>query len=350
MILMNIPKIFKKNKTMNFLSIGDIVVDAFIKLDIGEVVETNTGKKICIPFGEKVPFESVTELLGVGNSANASVAVSRLHINSGLLTHTGNDYYGHRNIEVLQKDNVMTDLVSTDNRKKTNYHYVLWHGDERTILINHEKYDYRIPEQLTSGKIKPKYIYLSSLGENTLEFHHQLSRYLSQHPDIKLVFQPGTFQIKFGTEVLAELYNQTEIFFCNKEEAIKILNAGEGHLDIEYLLKGLKDLGVTLPVITDGPNGSYTYDDSSDTKIIHIDIYPDIAPPVDRTGAGDAFASTFSAAKYLGLDNRTALMWGSINSMSVCQHVGAQEGLLTREILQNYLETKPATWEVETVN
>ncbi len=344
---MNIRDIFQKNNKIDFLSIGDIVVDAFIRLDVGEVIETGNSKKICVPFGEKVPFESVTELLGVGNSANASVAVSRLHINSGLLTHTGDDYYGHKNKEVLRVDDVNTSLVSTDAGKKTNYHYVLWHGDERTILINHEKYDYKIPEQLISGKIKPAYIYLSSLGENTLEFHHQLSLYLKRNPDIKLVFQPGTFQIKFGAIALADLYKRTEIFFCNKEEAIKILNAGEGHMDIQYLLDGLKKLGVRLPVITDGPHGSYTYDEGD--RIIHIDIYPDIATPVDRTGAGDAFASTFSAAKYLGLDNRTALMWGSINSMSVCQYVGAQEGLLSREKLENYLKTKPVGWEVETI-
>lgn len=347
MIFMNIKNIFQKNKNIDFLSIGDIVVDAFIRLDIGDIVETETGKKICVPFGEKVPFESVTELLGVGNSANAAVSISRLHINSGLLTHTGNDYYGHKNKEVLEKDNVITDLVYTDDGKKTNYHYVLWHGDERTILINHEKYDYVVPEKLIKSKIKPKYIYLSSLGENTLEFHHQLTKYLNQNPDIKLIFQPGTFQIKFGTMILSELYKNTEIFFCNKEEAVKILNAGEGNLNIEYLLKGLKDLGVKLPVITDGPHGSYTYDESD--KVIHIDIYPDIAPPVDRTGAGDGFASTFSAAKYLGLDNRTALMWGSINSMSVCQYVGAQEGLLSREKLENYLMTKPVGWDVEVI-
>lgn len=344
---MNISKIFQKNKNIDFLCIGDIVADAFIKIEASaEVVENNNGgKKICIPFGEKMPYESVTELLGVGNSANASVAVSRLHINSGLLTHTGNDYYGHKNKEVLEKDNINTSLMSMDDGKKTNYHYVLWHGNERTILINHEKYDYKVSEKLLKGKIKPKYIYLSSLGENTLGFHHEFSKYLKANPDIKLIFQPGTFQIKFGIENLKELYKRTEIFFCNKEESVRILEASQENTNMPYLLSGLRSLGVKLPVITDGPNGSYTYDEEG--KIIHIDIYPDIAPPVDRTGAGDAFASTFSAAKYLGMDNKTALMWGSINSMSVCQYVGAQTGLLSREKLENYLLTKPQHWEIE---
>jgi len=345
---MNIQNLFKKNKSMDFLSIGDIVVDAFIRLSAAEVIDNGHSKKICVPFGEKIPFDSVTELLGVGNSANASVAISRLHIDSGLLTHTGKDMYGEKNKEVLENDGVNTDLVSLDDGKKTNYHYVLWHGDERTILVNHEKYDYKVPQALKSGSIKPKYVYLSSLGESTLDFHLELNDYLNANPDIKLIFQPGTYQMKFGTEALADLYKKTEIFFCNKEEAIRILQIPETD-DISTLLSGLTGLGVKLPVITDGPHGSYTYDETTG-KIIHIAIYPDIAPPVDRTGAGDAFASTFSAAKYLGLDNKTALMWGSINSMSVCQHVGAQEGLLSREKLENYLLTKPQGWEIETIN
>jgi ribokinase len=348
MINMNIMNLFNKNKNMDFLSIGDIVVDAFIRIEASaEVVNNGDSKKICIPFGEKVPFESLKEVLGVGNSANASVSVSRLGIKSGLLTHTGDDYYGHKNVESLQKDKVNTEFVSIDNGKKTNYHYVLWHGDERTILINHEKYQYQIPALLKNKKVKPKYIYLSSLGENTLEFHLELSKYLQENPEIKLVFQPGTFQIKFGINNLKDIYSRTEIFFCNKEEAIKILNLPI-NTDIKELLLGLKNLGVVLPVITDGPLGSYTYDESG--KIIHIKIYPDIAPPVDRTGAGDAFASTFSAAKYLGLNNKTALMWGSINSMSVCQCVGAQEGLLSREKIDYYINNKPSEWNIETID
>jgi ribokinase len=336
-----------QNSKLDFLSIGDIVIDAFIKLSTAEVVDNSGSKKICIPFGEKVPFESVTEVFGVGNSANASIAFSRFSLASGLLSHTGNDYYGNKNKEVLEKDKVNTELLSIEDNKKSNYHYVLWYGNERTILINHEKYDYIIPEKLKTGQIKPEYIYLSSLGENTLEFHNELSAYLEQNPEVKLIFQPGTFQIKFGTENLKNLYKKTDIFFCNKEEAIKILNMQENHSDmsIKNLLLELRNLGVKLPVVTDGPNGAYTYDESN--EVIHIKIYPDIAPPVDRTGAGDAFASTFSAAKSLGLDNKTALMWGSINSMSVCQYVGAQEGLLSRDSLENYLKIKPIDFEVE---
>jgi sugar/nucleoside kinase (ribokinase family) len=69
--------------------------------------------------------------------------------------------------------------------------------------------------------------------------------------------------------------------------------------------------------------------------------YPDPAEPYDRTGAGDAFASTITAALALGENLETALRWAPINSMSVVQKLGAQAGLLNRDELQKYLDEAP---------
>jgi ribokinase len=76
-------------------------------------------------------------------------------------------------------------------------------------------------------------------------------------------------------------------------------------------------------------------------------LYPDPAPPVDRTGAGDAFASTFVAALAKGLSLEDALRWGPVNSMSVVQKVGAQAGLLTEKELHSYLQHAPEHYKPE---
>ncbi len=345
-----------ENRTLDLLAIGDTVVDAFIKLKIAEIKQENpeAQKQICMPFGDKVPFESMTELPAVGNSANAAVSAARLGLQSGLLSYVGADQNGEKSITHLQEDGVDVTYVHAVKNKKTNYHYVLWFNDERTILINHEKYEYEVPLNLPS----PRFIYLSSLGENTLSFHHQLSTYLDNHLDSKLVFQPGTFQIKFGTTELAELYKKTYIFFCNKEEAVRILNLNtEDDHTIRHLLLKLRTLGAKLPVITDGPAGAYTFDidiahiDSltidEHTPVVHMPIYPDPLPPLERTGAGDAFASTFTVAIAHGKSIRDALAWGSINSMSVCQDIGAQRGLLTEEKLIEWMQKAPTDWKAE---
>jgi ribokinase len=242
----------------------------------------------------------------------------------------------------LREEGVHTDYVKVHEGKLTNYHYVLRYGPERTILIKHEKFPYALPH----FEVPPRYIYFSSIGEHGLPHHFEIAQYVKEHPETKLVFQPGTFQIKLGAEKLKEVYEATEIFFCNKEEAQLILNTGEQSMS--KLLRAFKDLGPKLPVITDGPMGAYVIDEND--QAWHMPMYPDPVDPVDRTGAGDAFASTFTSAIALGLPPEQALAWGPINSMSVVQHIGAQKGLLTREQLLDYLKHAPATYTAKKID
>jgi sugar/nucleoside kinase (ribokinase family) len=72
-----------------------------------------------------------------------------------------------------------------------------------------------------------------------------------------------------------------------------------------------------------------------------LPTYPDPAPPTNRTGAGDAFSSTFTSAIILGKSVDQALMWGPVNSMSVVQKTGARAGLLTVKEILHYLVKAP---------
>lgn len=309
----------------DFIAIGDTVTDAFIRLKEAKINPEHS--TLTLAFGEKIPYESVEVIPAVGNSANAAVAASRLGLNASLVTHLGADKHGEEALARLKEEKVGTEYVAAEEGRKTNYHYVLWYGDDRTILVKHEKYEYKLPD---FGE--PKWLYLSSLGENTLDYHMQITQYLKAHPSINLAFQPGTFQVKLGYEKLKELYARTKIFFCNVKEAERLLSIDT--LGIEELLKRVKALGPEIVVITDGPKGAYGYDG---TKVYKQAPYPDPKPPFERTGAGDAFASTTVAALALGKDIPTALSWGAVNSMSVVQQVGAQKGLLSREELERCL-------------
>ncbi|MCA9363705.1 carbohydrate kinase family protein, partial [Candidatus Kaiserbacteria bacterium] len=239
----------------DFVAIGDITIDAFIQLskkDASVHVDEKTGrKKIEMNFGDKLPYENVTVVNAVGNAPNAAVAAHRLGLRSGLVTNLGHDRNGRDCLEALRREGVHTEFVTVHENAATNYHYVLRYGAERTILIKHEEYPYLLPE---FGEA-PRFLYFSSIGENGVELHHQIAAYLKQHPETKLAFQPGTFQIRLGYENLKDLYSVTEIFFCNKEEAQSILGTNEQ--DIPTLLREFKKLGPTMPVITDGPNGAF---------------------------------------------------------------------------------------------
>lgn len=321
----------------DFLAIGDTVTDAFIHLKLSSAhIEIDHGKReICMSFGDKVPYEDVYVVPAVGNSANASVSAARLGLTSALVSNVGDDYFGKECIMALEKEGVSTEFVKINEGMKTNYHYVLWYGDERTILIKHQPYTYMLPDI-----DDPKWIYLSSVGELALEFHKVLEKYLSEHPQVKLAFQPGTYQIGFGKDKLAGIYKRSDVFICNKEEAQRILNTLED--DPKKLLIMLNELGPKIVVITDGVKGAYAYDGK---RAWQMRLYPDPKPPLQRTGAGDAFSSTFVVALALGKDIREALRWAPINSMSVVQDIGARAGLLTRSKLEEYLKNAPADYE-----
>ncbi len=339
-------------KNIDFLAIGDIVIDAFIKLKDAHVHCTvdQEGRELCLRFGDKIPYESVTVIPAVGNSPNAAVCASRLGLSTALMTNIGDDKHGADCLARLEEEKIDTTFVKKESGKITNYHYVLWYDVDRTILIKHQKYEREWLDTKEASQVSaPSWIYLSSLGEDSLTFHTEISNYLKRHENVKLAFQPGTFQIKFGTDALKDIYARTEIFFCNLEEAQEILKIEnvEENRDVLMLSKGIQALGPKTIVISDGPNGAYLY---MNGELWHNPIYPDIAPPLERTGAGDAFSATFTAALALGKSPLEAFSWGPINSMSVVQKVGAQEGLLNREKLEEYLKTAPESYKAEKIN
>ncbi len=325
------------SKKIDFLAIGDIVTDAFIKLKDAHVTcsVNQDNCEICMKFGDKIPFESVDVIAAVGNSANAAVSAARLGLNAALISDIGGDIYGKECLDNLKKDKVISKYVTAHKGMITNYHYVLWFGDERTILVKHQDYPRKLPTFP-----EPKWMYLSSLGGNSEQYHHEIANYLTKHPQVKLAFQPGTFQMSLGLEKLAEIYKRSDIFFCNKEEAQRILKTQES--DIKKLMQMLREKGPKLVVLTDGPHGAYA---DNGTQAYYMPLFPDPKPPFERTGAGDAFASTFTVAIALGKSIEEALMWAPINSASVVQDIGAQRGLLTEKQLKEWLSKAPANYK-----
>ncbi len=327
----------ENNKSVDIFAIGDVVIDAFIRLKDAEATcDLNREHcKISLRFGDKVPYESVEVLYAVGNSANAAVSASRLGLSAALSASVGNDQNGKDCLETLKGNNIITEYVEVDPKLPTNYHYVLWYDVERTILVKHAPFERHLPQNL----VTPKWIYLSSLGENTEDFHHEIATWLKANTETKLAFQPGTFQIKLGKEKLKDIYSLSHIFFCNFEEAQRILETKEE--DKKKLMDMLHELGPKIVVVTDGILGAYAREE--DGTYWYMPIYPH--EPFERTGAGDAFSSTIMSALAKGLSLEEALLWAPINAMSVTLQVGAQKGLLTETQLKEYLTKAPADYK-----
>jgi ribokinase len=324
-----------KENQLDILAIGDIAINAFIRIkEAGVHCELNKEKcQIVLNFKDKVPYEFVEIVKAVGNAPNATVAGARLGLKMGLVSNIGDDRNGKDCLEVLAKEKIGAENITVNENMATNYHYVLWYEDDRTILVKHEPYKYSLQKFEP-----PKWIYLSSLAENSENYIKEIEKFLSENPETKLAFQPGTFQIKMSKEKLENIYKRADVCLCNVEEAKKILGKD---LEIPDLLSEIRMLGVKIPVITDGRHGAYMYEEND---MWFMPLYPDSHPPYERTGAGDAFSGTFISALTLGKKPIEALTWGPINSMSVVQKIGAQAGLLSRPELEKYLKEAPSDY------
>jgi ribokinase len=325
----------------DFVGIGDITTDCFIKIKDAEEMMNHGVRELCVRFGDKVPYEETIEARAVGNAPNAAAAAARIGLSSALVARIGEDQNGKNCRETVKGNGVADEYLETQAGLPTNYHYVLWYGAERTILVRQIPFTYTMP----AFEAPPKYFYLSSLGESAKDFHHEIAGYCVEHPETKLAFQPGTFQIKLGTEELKDIYAITEIFFCNKEEAQTILHSSES--DIKKLMEGIRALGPKIVVVTDGPNGSNILE--ADGSAWHLPMYPDPAPPVSRTGAGDAAASTTVSYIVKGLSPREALLRGLINAASVVQGVGAQTKLLSDAQIEEWYAKRPADFAATSI-
>lgn len=329
-------------KTMPLLlAVGDIFTDAFIKLreDKARIdIEPDGSKRLSMEFGSKPPYEGVDIVQAVGPSPNAAVAFARLGLRVDLRAFLGDDLPGKDSLAYLQKEGVSTRLMSVQNGMKSNYYYVLRYGADRTILVKNEEYMYSWQEPIEV----PDWIYLSLISNTAWQLHEDLLVYLEKHPTIKLAFQPGTFHFEWGKDKLAKVYQRSYIVVMNREEAALV--TAKATESVKDLAAGLHELGPEVVIITDGPDGSYA---SYDGKLIKMPNFPDSAPPLDRTGAGDAFASTIVAALALGESIEKALRWAPVNSMSVVQKIGAQAGLLTQPEIEAYLQNAPVDYVAE---
>lgn len=329
------------DQQIDFLAIGDIVAEPFIKIADAEASCDLQGEhcKICFRFGEKIPYESAEMCYAVGNSPNVAVGVRKLGIDAHIISYVGDDNIGKLNIESLMRDGVNVDHLKIVPGMESNYHYVLWYQSERTILVKHTEFPYSFPSDIPPAK----WVYLSSLASNSVEYHKEIIEYFKKYPETKMAFQPGTFQIKLGKEALKEIYDRTEILFCNVIEARKILETKED--DNIKLMEMLRDLGPKTIIMTDGLKGAYAL---ADGEALFLPVYS--TESFESTGAGDAFASATIAALLSGKEFKEALLWGPINAMAVVMQVGAQKGLLSKEKLEEYLANTPEDYKVSKLN
>lgn len=307
----------------DMISIGDCTLDTLLAIHDAEINCSLHPDRcvICVNWADKIPVDKLHRKVA-GNAANNAVGCSRLGLKTAIFTILGNDGVGEHILKTLKKEKVSDDYITLDKTKETNSSFVINFKGERTIFVYHAPRKYALPKLAST-----EWIYYTSLGPEHLRLNGQIVSHVKKHK-IKLAYNPGTFQLRAGSKNMEEILKICEIIFINKEEAARIV--GPQHDERHYLM-AVHKTGPKIVVITDGRNGSYVFDGE---KFWRMGIMN--TPIVERTGAGDAFAAGFLAARHYKKTIPEAMCWGTCDSSSVIMKYGPQDGLLRQKEMTSF--------------
>lgn len=310
------------------LCIGDAKLDAFLTLsETSKVRLDENTEELCFKHGEKIPVEHTKFAVG-GNAANVAVGLSRLGIKATIAAEIGDDEFSLKIINTLAKEHIDRGFIRQDQNRESSFSIAISYKNDRTLFSEHFKRDHDFRYE----GVETKWIYLTSLGEEWTHAYEKAINYAAEQ-QAQIAFNPGTLQLTDKSAATESALRASNILFINKEEAKRLIYGYSNEYnsdDIQQILSNVKALGPKTVVITDGENGSYALD--NDNNFYHQDPSP--SNPVELTGAGDSYATGFLAATIHGLGIQDAMAWGSTNAASVVEQIGAQDGLLRKDEME----------------
>ncbi|MDT8397793.1 MAG: carbohydrate kinase family protein [Pseudomonadales bacterium] len=320
---------------MNYdiVTIGSATVDYFADTDSELIrIDTRTSHEelLAFPLGGKILINELNTTSG-GGGTNTAVAFSRLGLHTAYLGKLGMDATGDFVLDALAAENIS---FIGKRAGKTGVSFVLNSiRDDRTILAYKGANNCLLPADVPA--ITAPWVYLSSM----LEQSWQTVVDLVCTSTFKLAFNPSSYQAAMGYQQLRPLVDRVSILVMNREEACLFLGRDEHQdSDLPELVRALAQVPGQITAVTDGARGVWVYDGKD--HVHAASPRPDLKI-LETTGAGDAFAATFTAALIRGLPITSALDYGMSNAESVLQHKGAKEKLLHWEELLDISRSNP---------
>lgn len=315
---------------LDIITIGSATRDAFfegLEFDYHEKdPHIRTGEGMCLPLGAKVRASKVTFTTG-GAGTNAAVTFARQGLKTAAIVRVGNDVSGEEVKRGSTREGIDTTFLQTDPALPTSYSVILMaHHAERTILVYEGAGAHIEAHEIPWESLQAKWFYLNSLGGNLDIMGKAMEA--KRVKGVKLAWNPGTKDLSLGLEKLKPSLSSLDVFMVNQEEISALV--GIPYSEEKEIFRKLDELIGGVAIMTKGSKGVSV----SDGKVIYeAGTFPEKAL-IDRTGAGDAFGSAFLVG-YLQGGIKEGIRVGSANGTSVLEHIGAKEGILHKEELED---------------
>lgn len=307
------PKILTIGKTTQDVFLTSSEFDPHAE---GKVVYTH------LPLGVKMEVDDVTFATG-GNAGNVAATFARQGLEVEYMWTLGHDPASETVLRDLDEEGVNTTRVVQRDKYQAGYSTILIATNGERTILNHRgvSTDKKGTDLDFDAIAEADWVYPSSLANGGIELLRRIVDH-AEKSGTKVMLNPAGPELA-DPRRLRSLLESIEVLCVNKEEMQQLV---EGDTLEELVHHALHYVPVVI--VSDGPNGVVASDGKT---MVRAGMYEDVKV-VDRTGAGDAFASGFLSQWVKGKSLKDSIVFASANSTSVVRVIGAKPGILRGNI------------------
>lgn len=284
--------------------LGDVAVDWVVEVDQ-------------LPRRDDLVLAQSCERFAGGSAANVAVGLARLGCDVAFVGQVGDDDGGRFLLKAFEQDGVdARDVVTLAGRETASCVVVVEDGGDHMIIVLPRDADvHRLHDPNLSRVAEAEAIHI---GPTHTDAAREAARRAHEN-DALVFYAPGGLAQALGRDLLQPVLELTDGLFVSQNEAFALTD----HSTPEGAARALLDAGPGVVVQTLGPNGVLL---ATTDRLRRSPAFP--APDArDTTGAGDAFAAGFIAARLRGFDWEAAAHIGSAAAALKVPHLGARTGL-----------------------
>ena len=285
--------------------------------------------------GKLAETSTLNKYLG-GDTVTTAIAISRLGGSVSYLTKVGNDGFSEFIISSLQKENIDTSLIKT-NEEQNGMYIVSNTLDKKEVLYYKRK---TAATKLSVDDISAeivknlKLIYSTGVVQSLSASSRELVRnafQLARENDVLTAYDPNytsCFMNSVDTkEFFEEIIDLTDIVFLSlKKDSIKLYEVDS----VDKVMQYLWGRGVKIVVIKSHiDNGYYT---GYSGEISFTEFY-NTQKAIDTTASGDVFNGGFLYAITSGYSPKDASKFAAVVSGLQTQNYGAIQAIPSREVV-----------------
>lgn len=269
-----------------------------------------------------------------GDTVTTAVAIARLGGNITYLTKVGNDGFSEFIISSLQKENIDTSLIKTNDEQ--NGMYIVSHTLDNKEVLYYKRKTAATKlsiEDLSEETIKKlKLVYSTGVVQSLSASSRELIREsfkIAKENDVLTAYDPNytsCFMNSSDTkELFEEIIDYTDIIFLSlKNDAVRLYEVES----VDKIMHYMWDKGVKIVVIKSHvDNGYYT---GYNGDIGFTEFY-NTQKAIDTTASGDVFNGGFLYALTNGYAPADAAKFASVVSGLQTQNYGAIQAIPYKE-------------------